>query len=271
MITLQELTGSSSLVLLSLGAGLITFLLTGLGSSGTLFVNKINPKVFSLSLGFSGGIMIAASFWSLLNPALELAELHHSFAFFPVTVGFILGMILLRLMDLFIPHLHLTSLPEEQEGLKIPLRKGVLILLAITIHNIPEGLALGVSFGSVKENKELIISAYNLTLALGIQNIPEGLALSLALRHAGFSKVKSFLYGALSAFVEPLFSLLGAVATLWMKLALPYALSLAAGAMIFVTIEELLPEAQKYGTSDLVSIGFGLGFLTMMILDTSLG
>lgn len=271
MIPFKDWLLSYSLLTLALFAGLVTFFLTAVGSSGALFLNRVNPKIFSVSLGFSGGIMIAASFWSLLNPAIEVAKLHYEITFLPITLGFIIGVVLLRGIDLLIPHLHMASPTQDQEGPKIPLRKGILILLAITIHNIPEGLALGVAYGSVEESRELLISAINLTLGIGLQNIPEGLALSLTLRQTGINRTESFLLGALSAVVEPIFSLLGVGGTLIVKALLPYALSLAAGAMIFVTIEELLPEAQKYGNSDLASIGFGLGFLTMMILDTSLG
>jgi ZIP family zinc transporter len=259
-----------SILQLALYGGLFTFFLTGVGSLGIFFLKRTSPKVFSVSLGMAGGIMIAASFWSLLNPALEIAKETYSLAFIPVVIGFILGIILLRIIDITVPHLHMASLPMEQEGPHVPLKKSILILLAITIHNIPEGLAVGVSFGSASDKKELLLSAYNLTLGIGFQNIPEGLALALALKHSGITRFKSFFYGFFSAVVEPIFSLVGAGATLFSHLILPYALSLAAGAMMFVTIEELLPEAQKFGNSDLASLGFGAGFLIMMILDTAL-
>lgn len=214
--------------------------------------------------------MIAASFWSLLNPAVELAQKTHPLPFIPVSVGFILGIALLRLIDITVPHLHMASPSYEQEGIKIPLKKGLLILIAITIHNIPEGLAIGVSFGNGLRDKVLLSQAINLSIGIGVQNIPEGLALVLALRQTGFSQKKSFILGTLSAIVEPIFSTIGALTILISKALLPYALSLAAGAMIFVTIEELIPEAQRYGNSDLTSLGFGAGFLIMMILDTSI-
>ncbi len=261
---------SFSIFELALYGGLFTFFLTGLGSSGVFFLKKTSPKAFSVSLGMAGGIMIAASFWSLLNPALEISKETYTLPFIPVVIGFILGIILLRIIDLSVPHLHMASLSAEQEGPHIPLKKSLLILLAITIHNIPEGMAVGVSFGGVSDRKELLLPAYNLTLGIGVQNIPEGLALAMALKHSGISRFKSFFYGFFSAIVEPIFSLVGAGTTLMSQLLLPYALSLAAGAMIFVTIEELLPEAQKLGNSDLASLGFGVGFLIMMILDTSL-
>lgn len=241
--------------------------LAGLGSIWVLFVKEINTRVFSILLGFSGGIMISVSFWSLLNPAIELSRNFYSIFIFPVVVGFILGIIFLRVIDLIVPHLHIASSVQEQEGPKISLEKGILIFLAITIHNIPEGIAIGVSFGSVLEEEVFLRDALTLTLGIGIQNIPEGLVVSLALRQAKITKTKSFLFGFFSATVEPIFSVLGTYLTTMIQVLLPYALSFAAGAMIFITIEDLLPEAQKYGNSDLVSIGFGIGFLVMMILN----
>lgn len=211
--------------------------------------------------------MISASFWSLLNPAVTLSKSLYTSFMVPVIIGFILGVLLLRLIDLIIPHLHVASSIQEQEGPKIPLKKGILILLAIGIHNVPEGIAIGVSLGNALENQSFFKEALNLTLGIGIQNIPEGLAVSLALRQTGITRFKSFLFSFISAMVEPLFSLIGIYLTMATNVFLSYALSLAAGAMIFVTIEELLPEAQKYGNSDLASIGFGIGFLTMMTLN----
>lgn len=260
-----------NIIIFALIAGLFTFLLNGFGCLGVIFAERVNPKFFSLTLGISGGVMISASFWSLLNPAIEITKESYSLPFLPVVIGFVIGVLLLRAIDHVVPHLHIASISEEQEGPRIPLKKGLLIFFAMTIHNIPEGLAVGVTIGGVKADPDLLTSALNLSLGIGIQNIPEGLALVLALRHAGFSKMKSFIWGALSALAEPAFSIIGAVATMQGQLLLPYALSLAGGAMIFVTIEELLPEAQKYGNSDIASVGFGLGFVIMMILDTMLG
>lgn len=264
----EEVLKNLSLTTLAFLSGIFTLALTGVGSLGVLCLRQVNPKVFSISLGFSGGIMIAASFWSLLNPALEISKILYSLPFLPVVVGFVIGIIFLRLLDLLIPHLHLASLPSEQEGPKIPLKRGILIFLAITLHNIPEGLAIGVALSGGSENIEFFRSALNLVLGIGIQNIPEGLALALALRQAGLSMIKSFFLSFLSAIVEPLFSVAGVITIFFSHLLQPYALSLAAGAMIFVTLEELLPEAQKYGNSDLASLGFGGGFLLMMTLDT---
>ncbi|MFN3568140.1 MAG: ZIP family metal transporter [Caldimicrobium sp.] len=269
MIYLYEIfLKDQSLIVLIFLCGLFTLFLTGLGSTGIFFFPSINPKIFSLSLGFAGGIMIAASIWSLLIPALEISKFFYTLAFIPISIGFTLGLALLRVLDMIIPHLHLGTNSKEQEGLKIHLRKVVLIYLAITLHNIPEGIAIGVSLGSASENMEFIYSGLNLVLGIGIQNIPEGLALAFALRQTGLSSVNSFLLSFLSAIVEPIFAVLSGLTIYISKFLLPYFLSLAAGAMIFVTIEELLPEAQKFGNSDLASLGFGGGFLTMMILDT---
>lgn len=256
---------------LTLLGGFFTLFLTGLGSAGIFLFKKINSKIFSTSLGFSGGIMIAASFWSLLTPALEISKTFYTLPFLPVVIGFLAGIFLLRGLDLIVPHLHLASPPQEQEGPKLPLKKGVLIFLAITLHNIPEGLAVGVSFGASSEKRELLGSAINLVLGIGIQNIPEGLALAMALRHSAFNLFKSFILSTLSAVVEPIFAILAFLTAYFSHFLLPYLLSLAAGAMIFVTLEELLPEAQKYGNSDLASLGFGCGFLIMMIFDTYFG
>ncbi|MFN3505341.1 MAG: ZIP family metal transporter [Caldimicrobium sp.] len=248
--------------------GIFTLFLTGLGSTGVFFFQSINPKFFSLSLGFAGGIMIAASIWSLLIPALEISKSFYTFPFIPILIGFTLGLGLLRLLDMIIPHLHLGSNAMEQEGLTIHLKKVVLIYLAITLHNIPEGIAIGVSLGGSSENIDFLFSGLNLALGIGIQNIPEGMALAFALRQSGLSRVNSFLLSFFSAVVEPIFAVLGGLTFYISNLLLPYFLSLAAGAMIFVTIEELLPEAQNFGNSDLASMGFGSGFLMMMILDT---
>lgn len=259
------------LLTFALLGGLFTVTLNAIGCLGVVFAERVNPKFFSLSLGVSGGVMISASFWSLLNPALEITKETSSLPFVPVVIGFVSGVLLLRIIDLLIPHIHIASVSHEQEGPKIPLKRGLLIFFAMTIHNIPEGLAMGVTIGGIDEDPGLLTSALNLTAGIGIQNIPEGLALVLALRQTGFTRRESFLWGALSAFAEPVFSVIGAITTMQSQILLPYALSLAGGAMIFVTIEELLPEAQKYGNSDLASIGFGFGFVIMMILDTALG
>ncbi|QER42206.1 ZIP family metal transporter [Thermodesulfobacterium sp. TA1] len=252
-------------------AGIFTWLTTGLGGLGVFLFNRPNPKFFSISLGFSAGVMIAASFWSLLVPALEIAKASVFPPFVSVSIGFILGVLFLRLLDLVVPHLHLFASKEETEGFKVSLNVSVLVFLAITLHNIPEGLAIGVAFGSVNEDTYLLKEAINLALGIGIQNIPEGLALGLTLKFSGMSKFKAFYLSFFSAIVEPIFALVGFGIVSYSSYFLPYALSFAAGAMIFVTIEELLPEAQKAANTDYSSLGFGLGFLIMMSLDTYLG
>ncbi|MCC6026272.1 MAG: ZIP family metal transporter [Caldimicrobium sp.] len=229
--------------------GLLTFFLTGLGSS-LIFLTKGNPRKFlCLSLGFAGGVMVSASFFSLILPSMKIFGEGSIISALKLSFGFILGVAILRLLDIITPHLHPGVTTLEKEGPAIQL----------TIHNIPEGLAVGVSL------------TLELALAIGIQNIPEGLALALAFRGAGLSKFQSFFYGFVSAIVEPIFSLLGAFLIDISKFLLPYAMSLAAGAMIFVVIEEILPTAQKLENPDFASFGFGIGFLSMLILDAGLG
>jgi len=237
--------------------GLLTFFLTGLGSS-LIFLTRGNPRKFlCLSLGFAGGVMISASFFSLILPSIKIFGEGSIISALKLSFGFILGVVILRLLDIITPHLHPGLTTLEKEGPAIQLKKSVLLFLAVTIHNIPEGLAVGVSL------------TLELALAIGIQNIPEGLA--LAFRAAGLSKFQSFFYGFVSAIVEPIFSLLGAFLIDISKFLLPYAMSLAAGAMIFVVIEEILPTAQKLENPDFASLGFGIGFLSMLILDAGLG
>jgi ZIP family zinc transporter len=229
--------------------GLLTFLLTGIGSS-LIFLTKGNPRKFlCLSLGFAGGVMVSASFFSLILPSMKIFGEGSIISALKLSFGFILGVAILRLLDMITPHLHPGVTTLEKEGPAIQL----------TIHNIPKGLAVGVSL------------TLELALAIGIQNIPEGLALALAFRGAGLSKFQSFFYGFVSAIVEPILSLLGAFLIDILKFLLPYAMSLAAGAMIFVVIEEILPTAQKLENPDFASLGFGIGFLSMLILDAGLG
>jgi len=239
--------------------GFFTFLLTGLGSSFIFFLRDVPRRALSLSLGFAGGVMISASFFSLINPALDILGRGSLLSALKLTLAFLSGVLLLRLLDLLTPHIHPGVHTLEREGLPLALKKTVLLFLAVTLHNIPEGLAVGVSL-----TKEL-------TLAIGIQNIPEGLALALAFKVAGLPRVRSFLYGFFSAIVEPVFSLIGAYLIEISSLILPYAMGMSAGAMIFVVIEELLPASQEYYNPDYSSLGFGMGFLMMLILDVGLG
>jgi ZIP family zinc transporter len=224
-------------------------------------------------LGFSGGVMIAVSFWSLLAPAISMSEGKDIPLWFPATVGFLVGGIFLWGIDKILPHLHVGFSAEEAEGIKTSWQRSILLVLAITLHNIPEGLAVGVAFGAVLSDfpSATLSAAIALTIGIGIQNFPEGLVISMPLRGEGMSRLKSFWYGQLSAIVEPIAGVLGAVAVIFVQPILPYALSFAAGAMIFVVIEELVPESQRNGNTDLATIGAMIGFAVMMVLDVAFG
>ncbi|MCX7943955.1 MAG: ZIP family metal transporter [Deltaproteobacteria bacterium] len=262
-----------SSILLALLGGLFTYLLTTIGASGVFFIKRVNERLLDLMLGLAAGIMIAASFWSLLSPSIELSEKSGYVKWLPPAIGFLLGAAFLRIVDMFLPHLHIGLAESEKEGIKTSFEKTTLFVLAVTIHNIPEGLSIGVAFGSLtsEESTVSIMAAVSLTLGIGIQNIPEGLAISLPLRTEGFSRTKSFFYGQLSGIVEPISALIGAMAVSLIEPILPYALSFAAGAMIYVVVEELIPESQVKGNSDIATIGTIVGFTIMMILDIALG
>jgi len=224
-------------------------------------------------LGFAGGVMIAASYWSLLAPAIEMSEGKDIPAWVPAVVGFLLGGIFLRGIDAVLPHLHIGFGTDEAEGLKTSWRRTTLLVLAITLHNIPEGLAVGVAFGAVAAGlpSATLAAAIALAVGIGIQNFPEGLAVSVPLRREGMSRRKSFWYGQLSAVVEPVAAVIGAAAVIIAQPILPYALAFAAGAMIFVVIEEVVPEAQRGGNTDLATMGGMVGFAVMMLLDVAFG
>jgi len=237
------------------------------------FFRSINRKVLDGMLGFAAGVMIAASFWSLLAPAIEMAEEGPLPAWVPAAVGFLAGGAFLWIVDKVLPHLHLGFPREEAEGISTHWRRSVLLVLAITLHNIPEGLAVGVAFGALGADlpSATLAGAVALALGIGIQNFPEGAAVSVPLRREGFSRLKSFWYGQLSGVVEPIAGVLGAAAVILMRPILPYALAFAAGAMIFVVIEELIPESQLDKNTDVSTVGAMLGFAVMMTLDVSLG
>ena len=260
-------------IVLALGATLFTWFLTALGASMVFFFKKINKKVLNSMLGFAAGVMIAASFWSLLKPAIEMTEESGGISWMPAVIGFIAGGVFLLLVDKLLPHLHLGLSIDKAEGIKTSWQRSVLLVLAITLHNIPEGLAVGVAFGALANNPELGIlsGAVVLAIGIGLQNFPEGAAVSIPLRREGLSRLKAFNYGQLSGIVEPIAGVLGAYLVLTITPLLPYALSFAAGAMIFVVIEELIPESQQGNETDLSTIGAMLGFATMMFLDVSLG
>lgn len=260
-------------------AGLFTWGCTIFGSSFVYFFKSVNRKLLDSMMGFAGGVMIAASFWSLLAPSLEYAEINYGvWAWVPAAVGFLAGGAFIRAIDYIVPHLHLSKPIEEAEGsqqLKKGLSKSALLFLAITIHNIPEGLAIGVAFGALASPvmgvESSIMGAVGLAIGIGLQNIPEGSSLSLPIRGEGHSRKKAFWYGSMSAIVEPIAAVIGAVFVLSMTAILPYALAFAAGAMIFVVVEELIPESQTHGNTDVATLSLMLGFVVMMILDVSLG
>lgn len=255
-------------------ATLFTWGVTALGAGLVFFFKTINRKVLDGMLGFAAGVMIAASFWSLLAPAIAMAEQYSKLpAWVPVLIGFLLGGGFLRLADRLLPHLHPGLADTQTEGIKTHWKRSILLVLAITLHNIPEGLAVGVAFGAVREGLggATLAGAVALALGIGIQNFPEGTAVAVPLRREGMSRLKSFWYGQLSGIVEPIAGVLGALAVMSMTTLLPYALAFAAGAMIYVVVEELIPESQLSGNSDISTTGALLGFALMMTLDVSLG
>lgn len=255
-----------------------TWFLTALGASMVFFFKTIDRRVLNAMLGFAAGVMIAASFWSLLAPAIEMAENSGSrFPWVPAAAGFLSGGAFLFLVDKLLPHLHPGEPVEMAEGISTSWRRSVLLVLAITLHNIPEGLAVGVAFGAVAAGLPSATAAGAVALALGIglQNFPEGAAVSIPLRRENLSRFKSFWYGQLSGVVEPVSGVLGALMVIVMRPILPYALAFAAGAMIYVVVEELVPEGQSEnqpkGHSDIATLGIMAGFAVMMILDVALG
>jgi len=260
-------------IVLALFATLFTWLLTSLGASMVFFFKTINKKILNSMLGFAAGVMIAASFWSLLKPAIEMAEDNNSLPWMPALIGFLLGGAFLLLVDKLLPHLHLGLSIDKAEGIKTTWQRSVLLVLAITLHNIPEGLAVGVAFGALANNPDagMLAGAVALAIGIGLQNFPEGAAVSIPLRREGLSRLKAFNYGQLSGVVEPMAGVIGAYLVLTITPLLPYALSFAAGAMIFVVVEELIPESQLGNETDLSTIGAMLGFATMMLLDVALG
>jgi ZIP family zinc transporter len=229
--------------------------------------------VLDAMLGFAGGVMVAASFWSLLAPAIEIARNTMDRPWIPATVGFLLGGLCIWGLDKALPHLHLGFPLAEAEGIHTKWRRSVLLVSAITLHNIPEGLAIGVAFGGVIAGVESasLAAAIALAVGIGIQNFPEGAAVSMPLRSDGMKPLKAFWYGQLSAIIEPPAAMLGAAAVIYAAPILPYALAFAAGAMIYVVVEELIPEAQRSGNVDLVTLSFMVGFAVMMVLDVALG
>ena len=270
----------------ALYAGLFTWGLTAIGAALVFLFKASNRKVLDCALGFTGGVMIAASFWSLLSPSIAYVEMQNEMGlstmppWLPPAIGFFLGALFLFVLDKIIPHLHIFAKREEAEGIQTNWRKTHLLVLAIALHNIPEGLAVGVAFGALA-NPELlgmdghsvftIGGAIALAVGIGIQNFPEGFAVSMPLRRMGVSKWKSWQWGQLSAIVEPVFAVIGAAIVMTVLPILPYALAFAAGAMIFIVVEEVIPESQRGGNTDLATMGLIVGFIVMMSLDVGLG
>ncbi|MBL6648913.1 MAG: ZIP family metal transporter [Flavobacteriaceae bacterium] len=258
-------------VLGALYATLFTWGMTALGASFVFLFKTMNRVFLDGMLGFTGGVMVAASFWSLLAPGIEMSEGEGFVKVIPAAVGFALGALFIFGLDKLLPHLHINS--KDAEGIKTPWHRSTLLTLAITLHNIPEGLAIGVLFGGVALDlpEASLTGAIVLAIGIGIQNFPEGIAVSMPLRRQGMSKRKSFMYGQASAAVEPIAAVIGALAVTFFTPILPYALAFAAGAMIFVVVEEVIPETQLDKNTDIATLGFIGGFIIMMILDVALG
>ncbi len=254
-------------------AGCFTWGLTALGASAVFFFKSLNRKVMDAMLGFTAGVMIAASYWSLLAPAIEMSENSILPKWLPPAIGFLLGGATLYFMDKILPHLHIGYAKKDAEGITTTWHRTTLTVIAIALHNAPEGLAVGVAFGALASNLDsaTFSGAIALALGIGIQNFPEGFAVSMPLRRMGVSRLKSFWYGQLSAIPEPIFAVIGALIVVLSTAILPYALAFAAGAMIFVVIEEVIPESAQEGNIDIATIGAMIGFTVMMILDVGLG
>ena len=274
-------------VLQALAAGLFTWGVTAAGSVPVFFAVRMNQKFLDAMLGMAAGVMMAASYWSLLAPAIEMSEHLGSLKWVPAVIGFVGGAVFLRIVDALLPHLHpdLADRPDQAEGLKSTWRRSILLVSAITLHNVPEGLAVGVAFGAAAAFKgdpaaaaaagttyeAMVGGAIALAIGIGLQNFPEGLAVAMPLRREGLSRFRCFWYGQLSALVEPIAAVVGAGLVLLMRPILPYALAFAAGAMIFVVVEELIPESHRQGNVDLATMGAIGGFTIMMLLDVALG
>jgi len=257
----------------SLLATLFTWGMTALGASAVFFFRDLDRRLLDAALGFAAGVMLAASFWSLLAPSIALSAELGLIEWVPPLVGFLAGAGAMRLADFILPHLHVFARLAAAEGLKVNWERSALLVLAITLHNIPEGLAVGVAFGAAAQGGDLTTlgAAIALAIGIGLQNLPEGTAVAVPLRREGVSRLRSFWYGQMSAWVEPVAAVAGAAAVLVMQPMLPYALAFAAGAMIFVVVEEVIPESQTGGHADVATLGAVVGFAVMMVLDVALG
>jgi len=254
-------------------AACFTWGMTALGAAMVFFAREISRKMLDAQLGFASGVMLAASYWSLLAPAIAMSHGSGVPSWFPAAVGFLTGAFFLRGIDRILPHLHLGFPLSEAEGIKTSWQRTTLLVAAITLHNIPEGLAVGVAFGAVAAGlpAATLPAAIALAVGIGLQNFPEGLAVAAPLRREGLSRLRSFWYGQLSAVVEPVAAVVGAATVLWSQAVLPYAMGFAAGAMVFVVLEETIPEAERSGNTDLASMAAMVGFVVMMILDVAAG
>jgi ZIP family zinc transporter len=270
---MMELLKDMDPIMQTIIATCFTWLVTAMGAAVVFMTKGINRKLLDGMLGFAGGVMIAASYWSLLAPAIEMSEGMGIPKWFPTASGFLMGAVFLRIIDKILPHLHMGLPVKDAEGIKTSWRRTTLLILAVTLHNIPEGLAVGVAFGAVAAGlpSATLAGAVALAIGIGLQNFPEGIAVSMPLRREGLSRLKSFWYGQLSGMVEPIAGVVGAAAVVLARPILPYALSFAAGAMIFVVVEELIPESQRGGNTDIATMGAITGFVVMMVLDVGLG
>jgi ZIP family zinc transporter len=269
----SSLLSGVNVLWLALMGGLFTWACTALGSSAVFFTRRYDQRLMDIMLGTAGGIMLAASHWSLLAPAVEMSQGDYK----PAVFGFLVGALTLYAIDRVMPHLHLGLDISQAEGVKTRWQRTVLLVLAITLHNIPEGISVGVAFGALSQFSDpaqyqhALTAALALMIGIGIQDIPEGLAVSMPLRREGLGRFRAFLYGQASGVVEPLGAVLGALAVILMTSLLPYALAFSAGAMVFIVVEEVIPESQQNGHGDLATLGLVFGFALMMALDIGLG
>lgn len=254
-------------------ATLFTWFLTALGAAVVFFFKEVSRKWLDTMLGFTGGVMLAASFWSLLNPAIEMSQNLAVPEWFPAAIGFLGGALFVYFLDKYLPHQHINARLSQKEGIETNWSRTILLVMAITLHNIPEGLAVGVAFGAVAYNLPHadLGAAIALAIGIGLQNFPEGIAVSVPIRRQGVSRLKSFFWGQLSAIVEPIAGVIGALAVMYAQPVLPYALAFAAGAMIYVVVEEVIPDTQQDKYTDFATMGLIFGFIVMMILDVALG
>lgn len=260
-------------VILAFLAGLFTWAMTAVGAAAVFMAKAVNRKLLDAMLGFAAGVMIAAIYWSMLAPAIKIAQAKHLLPWLPAAIGFLAGGLFLRCIDKVLPHLQFGASIDKAEGVKTHWHRSTLLILAMTLHNIPEGLAIGIAFGAsgVISSITTLQSAVALAIGIGIQDIPEGLAVSLPLCRDKMSRPKSFFYGQLSGVVEPIAAIIGAVAVMLTQSLLPYTLAFAAGAMFFIVVEEIIPESQRGGNATLATMGTIVGFVVMMILDVAFG